>query len=58
MEKRKRTLLYVTRMMFIGGALGMIAISVLEFTTVTTPSIQDAILNLYYLFFGLIMICT
>lgn len=57
-EKRKRNLLYITRMMFIMGAVGLLAIAVLRFTAVNTPSVQDAVLNLFYLFFGAIMILT
>jgi hypothetical protein len=44
--------------MFIGGALGIIAIAFLRFTAVDTQTIQEALINLYYLFFGVIMICS
>jgi len=55
-EKRKQTLLYVTKFMFIGGALGLLLISFLRFTAVDTPTVHEAILNFYYLFFGIIML--
>ncbi len=55
-EKRKYTLLYVTKFMFIGGALGLVLISFLRFTAVDTPTVHEAILNFYYLFFGIIML--
>jgi hypothetical protein len=55
-EKRKQTLLYVTKFMFIGGALGLVLIAFLRFTAVDSPSVHEAILNLYYLFFGVIML--
>ena len=55
-EKRKQTLLYVTKFMFIGGALGLVLIAFLRFTAVDTPTVHEAILNLYYLFFGVIML--
>ena len=38
--------------MFMAGALGLISISALRFTTVETQSIHDAILNFYFLFLG------
>ena len=55
-EKSRRTLLYVSKFMFIGGALGLIMIAFLRFTAVDSPTVHEAILNLYYLFFGVIMI--
>lgn len=55
-EKRKRTLLYVTKFLFLGGAIGLIVIAILRFTAVNTPTIHSAIINLYHFFFGLIII--
>jgi hypothetical protein len=42
--------------MFFGGALGLIVIAILRFTAVNTPTILEALLNVYYLFFGALMI--
>lgn len=42
--------------MFLGGAIGLIVIAILRFTAVNTPTIHDAIINLYHFFFGLIII--
>ncbi|TNV80019.1 hypothetical protein FGO68_gene10358 [Halteria grandinella] len=44
--------------MFFGGAIGLIAITILRFSAVQTQTIQQAILNLYYLIFGILMLCT
>ena len=38
-EKRRRNLLYISRMMFMMGAVGLIAISVLKLTAVNTSSV-------------------
>lgn len=35
-QKSKKTLLYITKFMFTGGALGLIGIGILEFTAVNT----------------------
>ena len=43
----------VSLIMFMAGALGLISISALRFTTVETQSIHDAILNFYFLFLGI-----
>ena len=50
--------MYVSKAMFLGGAVGLIVISALRFTTVSTASVKDAILNLYYLFFGVLIALT
>jgi hypothetical protein len=57
-EKSKRTLLYISRLMFLGGAFGLLAIGVLRLTAVDTTTVHEAILNLYYLFFGSLIILT
>lgn len=57
-EKRKRSLLYISRFMFLGGAFGLLVIGVLRFTAVDTPTVHEAILNLYYLFFGCLILLT
>ena len=54
-EKRKRRLKYVTRFLFLGGAIGLVVISALRFTAVTQQSIHEAIMNFYYLFFGVVV---
>ena len=55
-ERRKRNLQYVTKFMFFGGALGLIVIAALRFTTVNTQTVHNAILNFYYLFFGIVLV--
>lgn len=57
-ERRKRTLQYVTKTLFLGGAIGLIVISALRFTTLGTKSVKDFILNVYYLFFGILAAIT
>ena len=54
-EKRKRRLRYVTKSLFFGGSLGLIAITVVRFTTVDTQTVHETILNFYYFFFALVM---
>ncbi len=44
--------------MFFGGALGLVIVAALRFTVVLTESIHDAILNFYYLFFGIVLVLT
>jgi len=39
-EKRKRSLLYVSKIMFFAGAVGLLVIAFLRFTAVTTPTVQ------------------
>jgi hypothetical protein len=41
--------------MFLGGAVGLIIIAALRFTAVDTPSVHNAIMNFYYLFFGVVV---
>lgn len=43
----------VSLIMFMAGALGLISISALRFTTVETQGVHDAILNFYFLFLGI-----
>ena len=56
--KKKKTEEYinilqiVSLIMFMAGALGLISISALRFTTVETQGVHDAILNFYFLFLG------
>eukprot|EP00347_Sterkiella_histriomuscorum_P012644 403367780 len=57
-EKRKRRLQYVTKCLFFGGAVGLVVIAALRFTAVEGQSIHSAIMNCYYLFFGVITALT
>ena len=57
-EKRKRRLKYVTKLLFMGGALGLILISVLRFTAAGALGVHTAIMNAYYLFFGVVAALT
>lgn len=54
-EKRKKRLLYASKFLFLGGAAGLIVLSALRFTSVNTPTVHSAIMNIYYIFFGLIV---
>ena len=54
-EKRRRRLLYASKFLFLGGAIGLVVISALRFTSVNTPTVHSAIMNIYYMFFGLIV---
>jgi membrane associated rhomboid family serine protease len=57
-QKRKRRLKYVTKLMFLGGALGLILIAALRFTSVGASGVNQAIMNCYYLFFGIVAALT
>ena len=37
-----------------GGSIGLIVIAALRFTIVNQQSVHEAILNFYYLFFGVV----
>jgi hypothetical protein len=50
--------MYVTKVMFFGGALGLIVVAALRFTTIGTQTVHQAILNFYYLFFGVVLVLT
>ena len=54
-EKRRRRLLYASKFLFLGGAVGLIVLSALRFTSVNTPTVHGAIMNIYYIFFGLVV---
>lgn len=41
--------------MFLGGSIGLIVIAALRFTAVEMTSIRAAIMNFYFLFFGLVV---
>ena len=41
--------------MFLGGSLGLIAITAVRWTTVDVQHVNDTILNFYYFFFGVVM---
>lgn len=41
--------------MFLGGSIGLIVIAALRFTAVDMTSIHAAIMNFYFLFFGLVV---
>ena len=46
---------YMSKFLFIMGAVGMIGISSIRFTSVAVPSVHDVILDCYYLFLGFII---
>ncbi|CDW89987.1 UNKNOWN [Stylonychia lemnae] len=54
-EKRKRRLQYLTKSLFFGGSIGLIIISALRFTAVQEQTVHEAIMDFYYLFFGVVV---
>lgn len=46
------TLKRVSKLMFFVSAVFLIAVAALRFTVVGSQSVHDAIMNFYYLFFG------
>ena len=57
-RRRKDTLKKISRLLFMGGAIGLIAIGVLRYTLVDADSVQEAILNFFFLLFGIITVLT
>ena len=55
LEKRRRRILYISKFLFISGAIGLIALAVIRFIFVDTNSIHAAIMNLFFIFFGVII---
>ena len=55
-NRRKRTLRYFTKILFFGGAIGLIVIAALRFSTLSTESIHQAFLNFFYLIFGIVIV--
>ena len=48
----------MTRLLFLGGALGLIVIAALRFTSVASQGMHQAIMNCYYIFFGVVVALT
>ena len=40
------------------GALGLIIMSAIRFALIKSQSMQEVILNIYYLFFGILLVIT
>mmetsp|Transcript_42570 Transcript_42570/g.57876 ORF Transcript_42570/g.57876 Transcript_42570/m.57876 type:complete len:86 (-) Transcript_42570:340-597(-) len=51
-------MVYMSRLMLLAGSVGLITISALRFSTVHTQSIHQAILNFFFLAFGILLSLT
>ena len=55
-QQNKRTLIFVSKLLFLVGSLGLICVSALRFTIVDSETIHDVLMNFYYLFFGVVLV--
>ena len=55
MKKYKSTFQHVIKIAFLASAISLIAVAALRFTVIEVQSTHEAILNFYFLFFGIVV---